>query len=161
MNTMLQITVIGFGATVIMDVYAWVLRLFGIKGLDYRFLGRWIGYLAQGKFFHHTILETPAIRYEKSIGQIAHYAIGIAFAYLLVLLFGVSWLDDPTPFPAWTVGVLTMLAPFLIMQPAFGFGIAGARLPNPQRARWMSLLIHGVYGSGLYLSAWFILQIRV
>lgn len=38
------------------------------------------------------------------------------------------------------------------MQPAFGFGIAGSNLPDPNKARLMSLITHNVFGIGLYLS---------
>jgi len=39
------------------------------------------------------------------------------------------------------------------MQPAFGFGVAAAKLPNPNLARLRSLLTHTIYGLGLYLGA--------
>jgi hypothetical protein len=153
MITLLKIVVIGIGATFTMDVYSFIMKLFGIKGLDYRFLGRWIGHMFQGRFYHHKIFDSPVVKYELIIGQTAHYSIGIAFAFLLVMLYGKKWLDNPSLFPALVIGLLTMAAPFFLMQPAFGFGIAGSNLPDPNRARLMSLIIHGVYGFGLFVSA--------
>ncbi|WP_196890437.1 DUF2938 domain-containing protein [Aureivirga marina] len=152
MNLFFKIVFIGIGATFIMDVYAFILKLFGIKGLDYRFLGRWIGHIFKGKFYHNPIFNAPPIKYEQIIGQTAHYLIGISFAFLLVLFFGKKWLESPSLFPALIIGLLTMIAPFFIMQPAFGFGIAASNLPNPNKIRMMSLLIHSVYGFGLYLT---------
>lgn len=157
----LKIILMGIGATATMDIYAYIARLFGIKGLDYRFLGRWIGHLFNGKFFHDKIFESPAIKYEEVIGQFAHYFIGIAFASLLVLVSGKKWLDNPSLFPALAIGLLTVVAPFFLMQPAFGFGIASSNLPDPNKARVMSLIIHSVYGIGLFLSALLVSKIEL
>jgi hypothetical protein len=52
------------------------------------------------------------------------------------------------------VGVGTVAAPFLVMQPAMGGGFAASRSPRPGRARLQSLLTHAVFGLGLYATAW-------
>lgn len=161
MNTTLKILFIGIGATATMDIYSFILRQFGIHGLDYKFLGRWIGHMLNGKFVHNKIFNSLAIKNEHIIGQFAHYFIGIVFAFLLVIIFGKKWLESPSLFPALAIGLLTMAAPFFLMQPAFGFGIAGSNLPNPNKARLMSLIIHCVYGIGLYLSAILISKIKL
>jgi hypothetical protein len=161
MNMIFKILFLGIGATATMDLYAFVLRLFGIKGLDYKFLGRWIGHLFNGQFFHHKIVDSSAIKNEHIIGQVAHYLIGIAFAFLLVIIVGKKWIEDPSLFPALAIGILTIVAPFFLMQPAFGFGIAGSNLPDPNKARLMSLMIHVVYGIGLFLSAILINKARL
>ena len=49
--------------------------------------------------------------------------------------------------------MLTVVAPFFILQPAMGAGIAASRAPHPNAARLRSILTHTVYGIGLYLSA--------
>lgn len=72
---------------------------------------------------------------------------------MLVALFGVQWLYDPTWLPALGVGIITVLVPFFIMQPAMGAGIAGARTATPGLNRLRSVLTHGVFGCGLTLSA--------
>ncbi|MBZ9630455.1 DUF2938 domain-containing protein [Salegentibacter sp. LM13S] len=159
MSSITQTILIGIGATLSMDMYALILKLFGIKSLDYRFVGRWIGNFPKGKFFHNKIMDSPPIAYEQALGWIAHFFIGIAFAFLLVLIFGKEWLETPTIFPALIIGIITILAPFFLMQPAFGFGIAGSNLPDPNKARLMSLITHCVFGIGLYLSAIIISQI--
>lgn len=161
MNMIFKILFLGIGATATMDLYAFVLRLFGIKGLDYKFLGRWIGHLFNGQFFHHKIVDSSAIKNEHIIGQVAHYLIGIAFAFLLVIIVGKKWIEVPSLFPALAIGILTIVAPFFLMQPAFGFGIAGSNLPDPNKARLMSLMIHVVYGIGLFLSAILINKARL
>jgi hypothetical protein len=42
--------------------------------------------------------------------------------------------------------------PFLVMQPALGFGFAAAKNPHPVRARFKTLMTHSVFGVGLYVS---------
>ncbi|WP_438712427.1 DUF2938 domain-containing protein [Aquimarina muelleri] len=148
-----QTILIGIGATFFMDIYSLILRFLGIKSLDYRFVGRWIGHFKKRKFFHNKIMETAPVNYEKIIGWLAHYIIGIIFSFLLVFVYGETWLDNPTVIPALIIGIITIVAPFFLMQPAFGFGIAGSNLPDPNKARLMSLITHSVFGSGLYLSA--------
>ena len=145
---------IGVGAAALMDVWSLVLRRgFGIPTLDYALLGRWIGHLAHGRLTHQRIGSAEPVRGERAIGWAAHYAIGIAFAFVLLAIVGPGWLDAPTLGPALVVGLVTILAPWLVMQPAMGAGIAGARTPDPRATRLRNLGTHTVYGLGLYLSA--------
>jgi hypothetical protein len=48
------------------------------------------------------------------------------------------------------VGVGTVAAPFLLMQPAMGAGVAASRTPRPAAARLQSLITHAIFGLGLY-----------
>lgn len=93
------------------------------------------------------------MRGELIIGWTAHYLIGIAFAALLVVVFGPAWVHQPTIGPLLIVGIGAVLAPFLLMQPGMGAGIAASRTPNPAAARVQSLVTHTVFGLGLYASA--------
>ena len=45
----LRAVLIGAGATVVMDLWAAVLRQFGVPSLNLAFLGRWIGHLPRGQ----------------------------------------------------------------------------------------------------------------
>lgn len=149
----LKTIAIGIGATLAIDIWVLFLKLFQIKSLDYRYVGRWIGNFPKGKYFHNKIQDTPPIPLELIIGWIVHYLIGITFAFILVIVYGVSWLDKPTFIPAIIIGLITATGPFFIMQPAFGFGIASSKLPNPNLLRLKSLGTHLIYGIGLYASA--------
>jgi hypothetical protein len=145
---------IGIGATIIMDLWAILLkRVFAIPSLDYRIVGRWFLYMPQGKFSHNTILKTPPVRGELSVGWLARYLTGILFAGLLLALTGLEWAQHPTILPALATGIISVAAPFFIMQPGFGFGIAASKTPAPATARFRSLMAHTVFGTGLYLAA--------
>jgi len=123
MNYLAGIALTGVGATALIDLWALARRsLFAVPLPNYTLVGRWIGHWSHGQFRHESIATATAIRGERALGWIAHYLLGIAFACLLPLTIGFGWLDDPTLIPALLVGVGTVTAPFLVMQPAMGAG---------------------------------------
>lgn len=107
----------------------------------------------RGRFAHAHIGKTEPVRYEALLGWAIHYATGVAFAALLAILAPAEWVTTPTPGLALAVGLGTVAAPFLLMQPAFGFGFAASKLPNRNAARLRSIMTHLVFGFGLYLAA--------
>jgi hypothetical protein len=146
---------IGAGATAVIDIWAVArMRLLGIPPLDYRLVGRWLAYLARGRFRHDPIAASPPVRGECLIGWTAHYLIGIAFATMLLAIWGLDWARHPTIGPALIVGIGSVVAPFLLMQPGMGAGIAASRTPRPAAARFQSLVTHGIFGLGLYAAGW-------
>ncbi len=154
MDTIIKIILIGLGATFSMDIWAFILKkTLHIPSLNYAILGRWIGHFQYKTFYHQNITKSKPIKNEGIIGWGAHYTIGLSFAFLLVGIYGSDWLNSPDVFPALLIGITTIIAPFFIMQPAFGFGIAASKVPNPNIARLKSLLTHTIYGLGLYFSA--------
>jgi hypothetical protein len=146
-----QVLFTGIGATALMDA-AMVARerFLGIAQPDYGLVGRWLGHMARGRFAHSRIAAAPAVKGERAIGWAAHYAIGIAFAGLLYGTAGAGWFRAPTIGIALAVGVATVAAPFLVMQPAMGAGFAASRTPRPNAARAQSLVTHALFGLGLY-----------
>ena len=151
----------GVTGSALMDVWSAVLRRrFGIPTLDYRFLGRWIGHFPSGRFAHERIAAADPVAGERAIGWLALYAIGVTFAFLVLAIWGRAWLDTPTIWPALAVGLGTIVAPWFVMQPAMGVGIAGSKSPNPTTTRLRNLGTHAVYGLGLYAAAT-VLSIRI
>ena len=145
---------IGLGATLVMDLWALLLkRVFHIPSLSYCLVGRWLRHMPEGRFKHASIGAAAPKPRECAVGWIAHYLIGAIFAVALVALAPAEWLQRPTLWPALLFGLLTVAVPFLIMQPSFGFGIAASKTPNPRQTRAKSLMTHAVFGIGLYLSA--------
>jgi hypothetical protein len=143
---------IGLGATLTFDLWGLFLKhAFKITPSNICLVGRWLGYMPGGTFTHSTIVSAPHKRAECTVGWIAHYMIGITFASIFVAIMGGKWLQHPTLPPAILFGVVTVMAPFFIMQPAFGFGFAASKLSNPAQARVRSLMNHGAFGIGLFL----------
>jgi len=148
-----RLLLIGIGATAVLDLWLALLRRLGLPGLDMALLGRWVAHLPRGRFVHAAIARAEVVAGERAWGWLAHYAIGIAFAALLVGLLGQRWLHAPTLLPALAFGVATVVAPLFVMQPAMGAGFAASRTPTPLKNCLRSLASHAVFGLGLYLCA--------
>lgn len=144
--------VIGIGATLVMDLWALMLqRVFQVKSLSFCLVGRWFSHILQGRFTHNNIVAAAPHPAECALGWTAHYLIGIAYA--LVLPAGGQWLLELSLWPTLLLGLVTLVFPFLVMQPALGFGVMASKTPNPAQARLKTLVTHTVFGVGLYLSA--------
>ena len=155
MDVIASVILTGTGATALMDAWALVRKqLLGTPLPNYGLVGRWLAGLPRGQFRHERIAASPAVGGERLIGWTAHYLIGIAFAALLLALWGLDWALRPTLAPALIVGIGTLLAPFLVMQPGMGAGLFASRTPRPGAARLQSLVTHGVFGLGLYAAGW-------
>lgn len=151
-----RIVLIGMGATAVMDIWLWFLKRMNVPTLNFAFLGRWVGHWRQGKWVHDSIAKAAPVKGELALGWAIHYATGIAFAGLLVCIYGLAWIHSPRLFPAFAVGIGTVVVSFLVMQPAMGAGIASSRTLTPLRNCLRSLANHTVFGFGLYLAAVFI-----
>lgn len=149
-----RVALAGAGGSVVMDLWGWAARRsLGVRSLDYGLLGRWVGHVARGRLRHESIVSAEPVRGERLLGWISHYTIGTSFALLLLLTQGPSWVQEPTLWPALAVGWVTLLAPWFVMQPGMGLGIAAARTPRPGAARLRNLASHTAYGLGLYAAA--------
>jgi Protein of unknown function (DUF2938) len=153
MYQMLHVAAVGAGATAVMDAWLAALARMGVRTLDMALVGRWLGHLARGTFAHDAIAKATAIPRERALGWLAHYGIGIAFATLLVASAGSEWLAQPALAPALAVGIGTVVAPLLVVQPAMGAGFFASRTPSPLRNCLRSVATHAVFGAGLYLTA--------
>ncbi|HEX7918921.1 MAG TPA: DUF2938 domain-containing protein [Gemmatimonadales bacterium] len=150
MEQLITRVLIGVLATAIMDIWGVVRHpLLGLPRADYRLIGRWFAYMPRGRFRHAPITASAPLPAEFLIGWTTHYAIGITFALLLVAVWGARWLEHPTVGPALLVGVVTVIAPLFLMQPAMG-------APRTPRTVLQSLITHTIYGLGLYAAAWII-----
>lgn len=155
MNYLVCTLITGVGATAVMDLWGIARKpLRGIAPPNYGLVGRWLAHMARGRFRHESIAASPPVRGERLLGWTAHYLIGIAFAAVLIGVWGLAWVQHPTIGPALLVGIGTVAAPFLLMQPGMGAGIAASRTPRPAAVRRQSLITHAVFGLGLYAAGW-------
>jgi hypothetical protein len=153
-SDLLVAALIGVGATALLDLWSLFLkRAFQAPMPNFCLVGRWFSHMTEGRFRHAAIATAAPMPSECAVGWIAHYVIGALYGLAFVALAAGDWLARPTLWPALIFGVVTVLLPFLIMQPAFGLGFAASRTPNPWQARLRALLSHAVFGIGMYICA--------
>lgn len=153
MKIVYKTILVGMGATLFIDFWKLIASFFEIKSRGILFFGRWLAYALEGQFLHNTIIQTPSANNEAFYGIIAHYGIGVIFAFLLPLIYSNKWLSKPTLLPAITVGLISLLPPIFIIQPLFGFGIAFSKIPDASQYVLKVFIIHLIYAVGLYLIA--------
>lgn len=149
----MRVALVGIGATAILDLWVLFLKRIDVPTLDTALIGRWSGHLLRGKWAHEAIGKAAPVHGERALGWLVHYAVGIAFAAALALIYGLAWTKNPSVLPALVVGIGSVAAPWFVMQPAMGAGIASSRTPAPRKSRVRSLANHAVFGVGLYLTA--------
>ena len=155
MSYLICAVLVGTAATAVMDLWGIARRrLLGMAPADYGLVGRWFAHMARGRFRHDRIAASPQVNGERLIGWTAHYLTGIAFAAILLATWGLEWARHPTIGPALIVGIASVAAPFLVMQPGMGAGIAASRTPRPAAARLQSIVTHAIFGLGLYAGGW-------
>ena len=156
MNFIFLAIVSGILATLIMDAWTYLQRLFWkVPSLNYCLVGRWIMTMPEGKVKHTNIMHSTSKKRECLMGWVCHYLIGIAFACFYLLVSGFLSLDNEF-LTVVGFGVLTVVFPFLVMQPSFGFGIAASKTPNPWLVRFRSSVAHLSFGVGLFASLWLV-----
>lgn len=145
---------IGIGGTVILDLWATLLgRFFDVPATNWAMVGRWVGHMPRGHFIHENIGKAAPVSGEHAIGWIFHGAIGIVYGLLLVGLWGAGWPGEPTLLPPLILALGLLVAPYFIMMPGMGSGIAGAKTPKPNMTRLKSVVGHSVFGLGMYVTA--------
>lgn len=146
--------VIGIGGTLAMDIWALLLSFaFGMALPNWGLVGRWFTHLAEGRFFHDDIALSSPKPFETATGWVAHYAIGIFYAAVLIVLAGPEWTAHPTFFPAFLIGMVTVGAGWFILQPGMGAGWAASAKPDATQIRVFNILAHMVFAAGLYGAA--------
>lgn len=153
LENVIRVALIGVGATAVMDLWLIFLKMLKVPMLNFALIGRWVGHVFRGKWFHDGMAKSEPIRNELFWGWTTHYSIGVLFAGILALVFGMDWVQNPQLIPAITIGIATVVSPLFIMQPAFGSGIAFSKTATPFRSCMKSVINHTVFGSGLYISA--------
>ncbi|TDV72244.1 DUF2938 domain-containing protein [Pseudomonas sp. LP_7_YM] len=152
---LLLAVLIGMGGTALLDLWAQLLKAaLGLPTPSWHLVGRWFAGMRHGQFVHpNGIDQSPEVRNELKIGWAMHYAVGILFAAVLLLVWGVQWAHFATFVPALVVGLVTVGAGWFILQPGMGAGIACNKAPNPPLARLQNVIGHVVFALGMYGTA--------
>ena len=133
LDFLLNTAIVGLCATLVMDAWSWLRQpLLGVAPPNYALVGRWVRHMGNGQFRHPAIARATAMPHEAITGWAVHYLVGLGFAGSPVVTGGPGWLSHPTLWPALLFGLLSVAAPFLLMQPGMG---AGLRTPHAQPPR--------------------------
>jgi hypothetical protein len=153
MEQALRILVMGITATVAIDLWAtFANRVLGWPRTNWGLVGRWIGHMRDGQFAHVSIGSSPAVVHESILGWAFHYVVGCVYAALYLLYINAVQMGQPTLVSAVLFGLVTILSPWLLMQPALGLGICASKAPRSNVVRLQNLIIHTTFGLALYYS---------
>lgn len=152
MDALAEVIIVGVVATVVLDLWQLALRfLFGVASSNWAHVGRWVSHFTRRRIFHQAIGDAEPFRYETATGWLVHYGTGIAYAAVYLILMRDIIVREPGFVSALLFGLATVAAPWLLMQPGMGMGVAARNTPNPAAERAMNLFTHAVFGLGLYL----------
>lgn len=154
---LLQVSIVGLFATCLTDLWQQLLkRGFGMPTANWRLIGRWVAGIPGGIFVRRPITDASPIRGEAAVGWVFHYFIGIVYAGIYLAIIRVWPQAGPSLASALLFAVVTLVAPWFVMQPALGFGVMARHLPHRQTVLAVTVTTHLVFGAGLYLgmSAW-------
>jgi hypothetical protein len=153
MEQALLILVTGITATVAIDLWAtFANRILGWPRTNWALVGRWIGHMRDGQFTHVSIGSSPAIAHESILGWVFHYAVGCIYAALYLMYVSTTQAGKPALVSAVLFGWVTILSPWLLMQPALGLGFCASKAPRRNLVRLQNLIIHTIFGLALYYS---------
>ncbi len=140
----------GVLGTLVMDLLNHLFARTGmISKIDIGMIGRMAVGWIHGRFFYSHPDEIKKVDHEVFYGYIAHYIIGVGFAFPYVLGWNL-FVGDPAP-PAWTLvyGLITSLGSFFFIYPSMGLGVFGNRSPEGLRGPISSLANHLFFGVGM------------
>ena len=149
----LETLVVGVAANIVTDVYEYLLERGLGKSRDWHLVGRWVAYLGRGVFRHEEITDTPTVRFELALGWAFHYLVAIVFAQVYLQFLAAVLEQPPSLLNGLAFGVVTVLAPWLILIPGLGGGFFGLQTGRPIFVCAASLSVHAVFGMALYLGA--------
>lgn len=149
----LRAVLIGAGATVVMDLWAVLLqRLFRVQPSNWAMVGGGLGTFRVGSSSTtESRMPRPSVLSWRLAGSSTTHR--HKYGALLLGILGLGWARRPTLLPPLILSLVALVAPFFLLQPGMGFGVAGATTPNPNATRVRSALNHTVFGLGLYVSA--------
>ncbi len=156
MESTFKIILLGVFATVIIDIWAiFSNRVLKFPRTSWAMVGRWLGHIPNGILVHDSIGSAPIINHENIIGWLFHYFIGIVYAAFYSAFVVLVLENNPTLLSAWAFGLVTILSPWLILQPSLGLGICAIKAPKPNMVRLQNFCIHSIFGLALFYGwAW-------
>ncbi len=147
--TLLNVVLVGVGATVAMDLVAAagvLLHVFRIP-----LYGRWFLYGLKGTVRHEDIERASAVRGENALMLPLHYLAGCVLAATYLLVLDMLSLGSGSVLLAAGFGLASSAIPFFLMLPSMGYGLFGLRHRGDTFWLRQILLMHLAYGVGIGL----------
>ncbi len=146
--------VMGLAGTLAMDLWALLLERAGYQPRpNWAMPGRWLAHVGRGRMFHPSIAAAAEIPNERALGWVFHYAVGVIYGVVFVLLAGADWLAQPVFLPLWLFSLATIAAGWFLLQPGMGLGWAASKTPQPWKVRGLGLVAHTVFALGMWGAA--------
>ncbi len=136
----------------ITDIYAHKLGI--TSGVKVAHIGRWVLGMGQGVYWYADIDQAEPLPREVRAGWIFHFVVGgavVGLGYPLYFLLMGQALPEHNLLPGLIYGLATSLLPWLILLPAFGWGLFGLRAPKGAIPLLASTISHIPYGIGIGL----------
>ena len=140
MEFTIQGVLIGVIATMAMDIWAAVVKhSLRLPTADWALVGRWFGHMPRGVFVHRPIADSAPIPNELVIGWVGHYVTGVVYGLAYLYIVQVLLRTGPSLYSALVFGLITLIAPWFVMQPAMGVGVFATKTPRPGLMRIINL----------------------
>lgn len=143
--------IIGLLATAFLDIFSIILwAVCGTPKTEWRFIGRWFLLMPKGKFIHQHISKSESVKGELAFGWFMHYTIGASWSliYFSIMAFMNS---QPTFLSASLFGIITLVVPYMVLQPALGHGFFAQKHPRPIAMPILSFLSHLSFGQAMFV----------
>ncbi len=154
-QTEIFILVVGIGSTIALDLWGLIVaRITGMSGTHWPLVGRWLLGLPAGRFVFDQEDTAPDTVVEGVVGWGFHYIVGLAYAAMLPLFWGVDFIKAPTIFPFFLIGVVvSSLAGLMILMPGMGAGLFARKTPMPFITILFVVVAHVIFATAQYLLA--------
>ncbi len=150
----LEILASGVVATAFLDLWQRLLRwVTGLPTANWGLVGRWFVHALGGRLMHDPIASAPAVPGEVRIGWIVHYATGVVYGLIYLILLRRGLGVEPSILNGLIFGVLSVVVPWFFFMPAMGAGMLGSKTPAPLKACLQSLGSHTAFGLGRAVGA--------
>jgi hypothetical protein len=151
---LVEIVVSGLFCSLFLDIWQQALKAAtGLPAGNWALVGRWFVEAGKGRIFHDPIAKAPPHPNELVIGWIGHYAVGVLYGLVYVVLIEDVLGLQPGIVNGLVFGAASVVVPWFFFMPAMGAGVLGSKTPRPLVASLQSLGSHTACGLGLAVGA--------
>ena len=149
------VLIVGIGSTFALDLWGVITGKIGwMPGTHWPSVGRWLLGIPAGRLVLDGNDSRPNSVIEAVTGWLFHYLVGLIYAIMFPVFWGVDFISAPKVFPFILIGVvISTLAGLVILMPGMGGGFFARKLPNTGAMIIYILVAHAVFAATQYLLA--------